>query len=533
MGRRKGKSVRKNKRVGVENEEEDLSRAPHSFVVHRGKTGKFVQELANDFRRVMEPYTATNIKVRPKNVIKDFVHVAGLLKVSHLAMFTKTSLGPYLKLARFPRGPTLTFRIEDYTLGRDVRASLKRQVTYAKQFANHALLIMNSFNNVEGDRSLQLVESMFQNMFPSINPTKVKVNSIRRCVLLNYNKDTKMIDFRHYTIKVVPTGLNKGVKKLVTARVPDLGRMQDMGEFMEKGGGVSESEGEEEDSKVTLPHFVFTCIYLLLKVTLPQGVAGRGAVGGEQSSVRLVELGPRMKLQLVKIEEGLLEGEVLHHSFLEKTEEEKKEIKERMAKRKKEKEQRKRQQDLNVRKKEKEKELNKSRSLEGMKKKEESEKSWQGEKIAEFVKEQKAKGEEVEDFDTKEPEASSDDDDERWYEEEVGEKPDREVFSNSGKRGGGSSRPFTGGKTFSKRGRRGGGAGREERDGGRRGGGGGRGRGDGRESKEQRREKKGKRPKKVFNSEGVGPNYKKGSSQGRGGGLRGVRGGKVSKRGRR
>merc|ERR1740131_585267 len=199
---------------------------------------------------------------------------------------------------------------------------------------------------------------------------------------------------------------------------------------MEKGGGVSESEGEEEDSKVTLP----------------QGVAGRGAVGGEQSSVRLVELGPRMKLQLVKIEEGLLEGEVLHHSFLEKTEEEKKEIKERMAKR--EKEQRKRQQDLNVRKKEKEKELNKSRSLEGMKKKEESEKSWQGEKIAEFVKEQKAKGEEVEDFDMKEPEASSDDDDERWYEEEVGEKPDREVFSNSGKRGGGSSRPFTGGKTF-------------------------------------------------------------------------------------
>merc|ERR1712130_640799 len=113
------------------------------------------------------------------------------------------------------------------------------------------------------------------------------------------------------------------------------------------------------------------------KVTLPQGVAGRGAVGGQQSSVRLVELGPRMRLQLVKIEEGLLEGEVLHHSFLEKTEEEKKEIKERMAKRKKEKEQRKRQQALNVKKKEKEREANKNKSLEGMKKKEEAEKSWQ------------------------------------------------------------------------------------------------------------------------------------------------------------
>ena len=100
------------------------------IVTCRGKTGKYVQELAKDFRQVMEPYTASNIKVRPKNVIKDFVHIAGLLKVSHLAMFTKTAIGPYLKLGRFPRGPTITFRVENYTLGRDVRSSLKRQVNF-------------------------------------------------------------------------------------------------------------------------------------------------------------------------------------------------------------------------------------------------------------------------------------------------------------------------------------------------------------------------------------------------------------------
>lgn len=36
MGKRKGKSVRKNKQVGAGVEEpEELSRAPHSFVVHR------------------------------------------------------------------------------------------------------------------------------------------------------------------------------------------------------------------------------------------------------------------------------------------------------------------------------------------------------------------------------------------------------------------------------------------------------------------------------------------------------------------
>ncbi len=67
-----------------------------------------------DFRKVMEPNTASNIKVRPKNVVKDFVHVAGVLGVSHLCMFTKTARGPYIKLARFPRGPTITYDGQSY-----------------------------------------------------------------------------------------------------------------------------------------------------------------------------------------------------------------------------------------------------------------------------------------------------------------------------------------------------------------------------------------------------------------------------------
>ena len=91
-----------------------------------------MKELASDFRQVMEPFTASNIKVRPKNVIKDFVHIAGVMKVSHLVMFTKTQRGPYLKIGRFPRGPTITFSVENYTLGKDVRSSLKRQVRNTK-----------------------------------------------------------------------------------------------------------------------------------------------------------------------------------------------------------------------------------------------------------------------------------------------------------------------------------------------------------------------------------------------------------------
>lgn len=37
---------------------------------------------------------------------------------------------------------------------------------------------------------------------------------------------------------------------------------------------------------------------------------------------RLTEIGPRMTLELVKIQEGAVDGEVLYHKFIEKTPEE-------------------------------------------------------------------------------------------------------------------------------------------------------------------------------------------------------------------
>merc|ERR1712013_956928 len=143
---------------------------------------------------------------------------------------------------------------------------------------------------------------------------------------------------------------------------------------------------------------------------------------------------------------------------------------------------------------------NKAKSLEGMKKKEEKEKSWQGEKVAEFQKEQAELGEAVE---TEKYESS--DDDEAYYEKEVGSKPERDLFHGSEK-----GKAFTGGKRFKRRDKSGG---REEK-GDKKFGGRGKDRGD-----------KKKRERKVFNSDGVGPNFKKGGA----GHLRGVKGGKVGK----
>jgi ribosome biogenesis protein SSF1/2 len=63
---------------------------------------------------------------------------------------------------------------------------------------------------------------------------QVKLSNIRRCVLLNYNASSGLIDFRHYAIKAVPVGLSKGVKKLVQSKVPNLGRFEDISDFITK-----------------------------------------------------------------------------------------------------------------------------------------------------------------------------------------------------------------------------------------------------------------------------------------------------------
>lgn len=65
-----------------------------------------------------------------------------------------------------------------------------------------------------------------------------------------------------------------------------------------RGGYGSESEAEDEASHVRLPQDI-----------------GRGNRAAHQSAVQLHELGPRLTLELVKVEEGLLSGAVMFHQY--------------------------------------------------------------------------------------------------------------------------------------------------------------------------------------------------------------------------
>lgn len=417
---KKSKAVRlniaKNKLVP---EEEAL--APHSFVIHRGIVTKQLLHLTKDFRKVMEPFTASSLKVRKKNSVKDFVSVAGLLHVSHLCAFTCTERSQYLKLCRLPRGPTLTFRIHNYSLAGDVVSLQRKQLVFRKQFQHAPLVVLNGLSG-EGQH-LKLMSSMFQNLFPTINLTKVNLSTIRRCLLLNYDPETRTIDFRHYAIKVVPAGVSKGVKKLLQNKIPNLSKFSDISEFMTKSGMLSDSEAEDDPKS---------------HVTLPQKLASRGSQIAEKSAIRVMELGPRMTLQLIKVEDGLMDGEVLFHDVYKKTDEEKEAIRKKREARKKLKEKRKREQEMNKKRKEKEKEEHKLKSLEGMDRKrdqvmEEQQKRQPRKKLNKKMLETDVLMRKAV-LESNDAARNSDDDDAEWYRKEVGEEPEKDLFDSHNER---------------------------------------------------------------------------------------------------
>ena len=354
--RKKGRGKKKHKPKIIEDPE--LVNAPHTFVFHRGKLGDKAKQLTLDMRKVMEPFTATNLQVQKSNILNDFVAIAAPLKVSHFLIFTKSAHSINLRIVRLPRGPTLHFKVIKYSRRNDVEASLKRPKSSLHQYAHAPLLILNGFQKQdESDSDIKLSNphklcaTMLQNMFPSLNIQKIRLNGVKRCVLFNFDPKTGLIEFRHYNITVKPVGVHRRVKKLVIRKtIPNMSKLNDISEYLLDGAdtSASESEFEQEDPNSN--------------VELPQKMKGVGNKKNSKSAVRLTELGPRMTLELYKVEEGICAGEVMYHNYVEKTEQEKQALREKIHKREKLKLKRKAIQEENVKRKQRKKELEKLKS---------------------------------------------------------------------------------------------------------------------------------------------------------------------------
>mmetsp|Transcript_14859 Transcript_14859/g.28745 ORF Transcript_14859/g.28745 Transcript_14859/m.28745 type:complete len:298 (-) Transcript_14859:39-932(-) len=296
-----GKPQRKRKRrthVPDENVHGPLDpskkRPPRALVLRTGKHVKVVKKLERDLKMAMRPNTADKLKQRKGNVMKDFLSVAGPLGISHFLVLSATDKCQYLKLAKSPQGPTATFRIEKWSSSSDFAAAMKNYTAPVGSFRDPPLLVLSGFKNT--DQHLKLCATLFQSMFPTMEVQKLKINSnCKRVVLIQYLSDT--ILFRHYSISQEYVGISKNIKNLLKREIPELGHLQDISQYMEnddEGLDLSKLANEEEE------------------------VEEESTPKQKQKSVKLREIGPRLDLRLVKIEEGVVQGKVLYHAFVKK-----------------------------------------------------------------------------------------------------------------------------------------------------------------------------------------------------------------------
>lgn len=302
-------------------------------------------------------------------------------------LFSKSKTGnTNMRLAVTPRGPTLHFQVENYSLCKDVERSLKRPRSGGQDHKTPPLLVMNNFNspNATEDSKVPkrletLTTTIFQSLFPPINPQAQPLSSIRRVMLLNREPSESddgsyILSLRHYAIATKKTGVSKRIRRLdpkeirnrdkKKTAVPNLGKLEDAADYLldpSAAGYTSASETElDTDAEVEVAES--TTRKILNKREAQRQRAGDKAEkkatatpGVEKRAVKLVELGPRMRLRLMKVEEGVCEGRIMWHDFITKSAHEVKSLDKSWETRRKQKEQRKKQQKENIEKKKKDK----------------------------------------------------------------------------------------------------------------------------------------------------------------------------------
>lgn len=231
-----------------------------------------------------------------------------------------------------------------------------------------------------------LVTTMFQSLFPPISPQNMPLSSIKRVLLLNRepakeNDGTYTLNLRHYAITTKATGLSKPLRRLNAAEkimhsqrvgkskkggLPNLGKMEDIADYMiggENGDGymTDATSGSEADTDAEVEVVETRTRKLLSKKQRDRPRTDSKSKGGrngiEKRAVKLIELGPRMKLRMTKVEEGVCNGKVMWHEYIHKSKEEMKALDKKWEQRRQEKEARKKIQKDNVERKKKAKGL--------------------------------------------------------------------------------------------------------------------------------------------------------------------------------
>ena len=301
----------------------EVESVPRSIVFSRGTIGPELKSLMRNFRSsFMMPYTAKDVEIGNSASLDNVCKIAMEIWVSHLLIFRAPSTGPQMSIVRLPQGPSLHFKITEYTPSSVfIEFSRANRLPYATTNESNTtrppIVVLNGFGaaiqELQRDSSaskrhlnptvLKLVSTTFQHMFPPVDSKNFSLRtSSKRCVLFKFNKEDETISMRQYMVQINKANADKkeGTDKA--------GKQE---------GTANADKQQERDKKNT-------------------------------QKIQLLEMGPRLTLTLHKIEEGIMSGEVLYHSEIQKTPEEAAELREKAKMKKALKEQRREEQEQNV-----------------------------------------------------------------------------------------------------------------------------------------------------------------------------------------
>jgi ribosome biogenesis protein SSF1/2 len=341
----------------------EVVKVPKSLIIRRGKCESVVTDLIQDLRRLMMPYTALNFQedasFRKLTLAKYCQHVCLPLGVSHIMAFSQNQDRLSMRIAKTPQGPTLTFRVHRFSLSKHIQKLQRRPVNTKSLLDSPPIVVTNNFGDQTAPPQVKLMRITFQNMFPAINVANVKLKDCRRVVLFHLIEEEtpgdgsedgssvvqQRIEIRQYAIKATPVGVDKKVRRLIQSKIPNLNKVQDIADYIAGNANATTSvdaasDSEPEDGSNTV-------------VQLAQNYVGRGNKSQGKSALKLVELGPRLCLELIKVEQGLGGGNVMFHAHIKKTAEEAKEIVEKAEEKVRLKKQRREEQERNVERKRK------------------------------------------------------------------------------------------------------------------------------------------------------------------------------------
>lgn len=294
----------------------------------------------------MMPYTASNFKedanYRKLTLNKYCQHVCLPLGISHMLAFSQNKERLNFRIAKTPQGPTLTFRVHQFSLSKHVQKLQRRPVNTNTLTASPPIVVTNNFGDATAPPQIKLMRITFQNLFPAINVANVKLKDCRRVVLFHLvdgDNENQRVELRHYAIKATPVGVDRKVRRLIQTKIPNLNKVQDIADYITGTANATTSVDAASDSEPEDGAAV---------VELAQNYAGRGNKGQSKSALKLVELGPRLSMELIKVEQGLGEGNVMFHAFVHKTPAEVKEIQEKSEQKTRLKKHRRDEQDHNV-----------------------------------------------------------------------------------------------------------------------------------------------------------------------------------------